>query len=49
MYREDTYERGQSVQSQVCLYSFGISTEDKELDDLPSLYRIPKLHKCPYT
>ena len=27
------------------LYSFGISTKDEELD-LPSLYWIPKLHKC---
>jgi hypothetical protein len=27
------------------LYSFGISTRDEELD-LPSLYWIPKLHKC---
>jgi hypothetical protein len=29
------------------LYSFGISTKDDELD-LPSLYWIPKLHKCPF-
>jgi hypothetical protein len=29
------------------LYSFGISTIDEELD-LPSLYWIPKLHKCPF-
>ena len=29
------------------LYSFGISAKDLELD-LPSLYWIPKLHKCPY-
>jgi hypothetical protein len=29
------------------LCSFGISTKDEELD-LPSLYWIPKLHKCPY-
>jgi len=29
------------------LCSFGISTKDEELD-LPSLYCIPKLHKCPY-
>jgi hypothetical protein len=29
------------------LYSFGISTKDEELD-LPSLYWIPKLHKCPF-
>jgi len=29
------------------LWSFGISTEYEELD-LPSLYWIPKLHKCPY-
>jgi hypothetical protein len=28
------------------LYSFGISAKDLELD-LPSLYWIPKLHKCP--
>jgi hypothetical protein len=28
------------------LFSFGISTKDEELD-LPSLYWIPKLHKCP--
>ena len=28
------------------LRSFGISTKDEELD-LPSLYCIPKLHKCP--
>jgi len=27
--------------------SFGISPNDKELD-LPSLYWIPKLHKCPF-
>jgi hypothetical protein len=27
--------------------SFGISTKDEELD-LPSLYWIPKLHKCPF-
>jgi len=29
------------------LYSFGISTKDEELD-LPSLYWVPKLHKCPF-
>jgi len=29
------------------LCSFGISTKDEELD-LPSLYRIPKLRKCPF-
>ena len=29
------------------LYSFGISTKDEELD-LPSLYWIPKVHKCPF-
>ena len=29
------------------LCSFGISTKDEELD-LPSLYWIPKLRKCPY-
>ena len=29
------------------LCSFGISTKDEELD-LPSLYWIPKLHKCPF-
>ena len=29
------------------LCSFGISTIDEELD-LPSLYWIPKLHKCPF-
>ena len=29
------------------LCSFGISTKDDELD-LPSLYWIPKLHKCPF-
>ena len=29
------------------LCSFGILTKDEELD-LPSLYWIPKLHKCPY-
>ena len=29
------------------LCSFGISTKNEELD-LPSLYWIPKLHKCPY-
>ena len=29
------------------LYSFGVSTKDEELD-LPLLYWIPKLHKCPY-
>ena len=29
------------------LCSFGISTKDLELD-LPSLYLIPELHRCPY-
>jgi hypothetical protein len=29
------------------LCSIGISTKDEELD-LPSLYLIPKLHKCPF-
>ena len=29
------------------LCSFGISNKDEELD-LPSLYWIPKLHKCPF-
>ena len=29
------------------LCSFGISTKDEELD-FPSLYWIPKIHKCPY-
>jgi len=29
------------------LCSFGISTKDEELD-LPSLYWIPKIHKCPF-
>ena len=29
------------------LCSFGISTKDEKLD-LPSLYWIPKLHKCPF-
>jgi hypothetical protein len=29
------------------LCSFGISTKDEELD-IPSLYWIPKLHKCPF-
>ena len=29
------------------LCSFGISTKDEELD-LPSLYWIPNLHKCPF-
>jgi hypothetical protein len=29
------------------LFSFGISTKDAKLD-LPSLYWIPKLHKCPF-
>jgi hypothetical protein len=29
------------------LRSFGISTKDEELD-LPSLYWIPKSHKCPF-
>ena len=29
------------------LLSFGISTKDEDTD-LPSLYWIPKLHKCPY-
>ena len=29
------------------LCSFGISTKDEELD-LPSLYWIPTLHKCPF-
>ena len=29
------------------LCSIGISTKDEELD-LPSLYWIPKLRKCPY-
>jgi hypothetical protein len=29
------------------LCSIGFSTKDEELD-IPSLYWIPKLHKCPY-
>ena len=29
------------------LWSFGISTKDEEMN-LPSLYWIPKLHKCPF-
>ena len=29
------------------LWSFGISTKDEEIN-LPSLYWIPKLHKCPF-
>ena len=29
------------------LFSFGISTKDEGLD-LPSLYWIPNLHKCPF-
>ena len=29
------------------LCSFGISTKDEELD-LPSIYWIPKLHRCPF-
>ena len=32
---------------QSVLCSFGISTKDEELD-LPSLYWIPKFHKCPF-
>ena len=40
IYPHDTYQRGSPC-------SFGISTKDEELD-LPSLYWIPKLHKCPY-
>jgi hypothetical protein len=40
--KEEIMERHRSV-----LCSFGISTNDEELD-LPSLYWIPKLHKCPF-
>ena len=40
--KEETLDNHRSV-----LYSFGISTKDEELD-LPSLYRIAKLHKCPF-
>jgi len=42
-YTPRTRERKWSV----VLCSFGISTKDEELD-LPSLYCIPKLHKCPF-
>jgi hypothetical protein len=40
--KEDIMDNHRSV-----LCSFGISTKDEELD-LPSLYWIPKLHKCPF-
>ena len=40
--KEDILDNHKSV-----LCSFGISTKDEELD-LPSLYWIPKLHKCPF-
>jgi hypothetical protein len=40
--KEEILENHRSV-----LCSFGISTKDEELD-LPSLYWIPKLHKCPF-
>ena len=40
--KEEIMEKHRSV-----LCSFGISTNDEELD-LPSLYWIPKLHKCPF-
>ena len=35
------------IAGSVSLSSFGISTKKEEFD-LPSLYWIPKLHKCPY-
>ena len=44
---DDTYERGNPGNHKSVLRSFGISIKDEELD-LPSLYYIPKLHKCPY-
>jgi hypothetical protein len=40
--KEEILDNHRSV---IC--SFGISTKDEELD-LPSLYWIPKLHKCPF-
>jgi hypothetical protein len=40
--KEEILENHRSV-----LCSFGISTKDEKLD-LPSLYWIPKLHKCPF-
>jgi hypothetical protein len=40
--KEENLDNHRSV-----LYSFGIWTKDEELD-LPSLYWIPKLHKCPF-
>ena len=43
--KEEILDNHRSV---LCFYcSFGISTKDEELD-LPSLYWIPKLHKCPF-
>jgi hypothetical protein len=40
--KEETLDKYRSV-----LYYFGISTIDEELD-LPALYWILKLHKCPF-
>ena len=40
--KEELLENHRSV-----LCSFGISTKDEKLD-LPPLYWIPQLHKCPY-
>jgi hypothetical protein len=39
------FQEERDLQSVLC--SFGISTKDEERD-LPSLYWIPKLFKCPF-
>ena len=44
---DNTYERGNPGQSKVCYMFLWNSTKHEELD-LPSLYLIPKLYKCPY-
>jgi hypothetical protein len=44
---DDTCERGNPGQSQVCFMFLWNFNKDEELD-LPSLYWIPKLHNCPF-
>ena len=47
IFADDTYERGTPGQSYVCFMFLWNFTKDEELH-LPSLYRIPKLHKFPF-
>ena len=46
-YTPTTLTKEEILDNRSVLCSLGISTKDEELD-LPSLYWIPKLHKCPY-